>query len=93
MPDHVELTFLRKFIDRHNAGIPHNPRLRNGSHSPRGISQYGDAKFSDDSSTPSMNWDPMDDRGTISCVAQHDFADKYSRQSPGRITDTCFVLR
>jgi len=28
MPDDVELTFLRKFIERHNAGIPHNPRLR-----------------------------------------------------------------
>jgi hypothetical protein len=31
MPDDIELTFLRKFIDRHNAGIPHNPRLRNGN--------------------------------------------------------------
>lgn len=28
MPDEVELSFLRKFIERHNAGIPHNPRLR-----------------------------------------------------------------
>ncbi|KAI6132927.1 hypothetical protein EV401DRAFT_2053662 [Pisolithus croceorrhizus] len=28
MPDDVELSFLRKFIERHNAGIPHNPRLR-----------------------------------------------------------------
>lgn len=28
MPDDVELTFLRKFIERHNASIPHNPRLR-----------------------------------------------------------------
>lgn len=28
MPDDIELTFLRKFIERHNAGIPHNPRLR-----------------------------------------------------------------
>jgi hypothetical protein len=31
MPDGIELTFLRKFIERHNAGIPHNPRLRNGN--------------------------------------------------------------
>lgn len=31
MPDDIELTFLRKFIERHNAGIPHNPRLRNGN--------------------------------------------------------------
>jgi hypothetical protein len=29
MPDEVELTFLRKFIERQAAGIPHNPRLRN----------------------------------------------------------------
>ena len=28
MPDHLELTFLRKFIERQAAGIPHNPRLR-----------------------------------------------------------------
>ncbi|KAH7882967.1 hypothetical protein F5I97DRAFT_158005 [Phlebopus sp. FC_14] len=28
MPDDIELPFLRKFIERHNAGIPHNPRLR-----------------------------------------------------------------
>lgn len=31
MPEDIELSFLRKFIERHNAGIPHNPRLRNGS--------------------------------------------------------------
>lgn len=29
MPDDMELTFLRKFIERQAAGIPHNPRLRN----------------------------------------------------------------
>jgi hypothetical protein len=28
MPDNVELTFLRKFIERKAAAIPHNPRLR-----------------------------------------------------------------
>ena len=28
MPDDIELTFLRKFVERHNAGIAHNPRLR-----------------------------------------------------------------
>ena len=31
MPEGIELSFLRKFIERHNAGIPHNPRLRNGN--------------------------------------------------------------
>ncbi|KAF5381834.1 hypothetical protein D9757_008336 [Collybiopsis confluens] len=30
LPDDYELPFLREFIDRHNAGIPHNPRLREG---------------------------------------------------------------
>ncbi|CCL99924.1 uncharacterized protein FIBRA_01949 [Fibroporia radiculosa] len=28
MPDIVELSFLRKFVERQAAGIPHNPRLR-----------------------------------------------------------------
>lgn len=28
MPDDIELTFLRKFIERHNTGTPHNPALR-----------------------------------------------------------------
>ena len=28
MPDDIELSFLRKFVERHNANIPHNPRLR-----------------------------------------------------------------
>jgi hypothetical protein len=28
MPDNIELTFLRKFIERQAARIPHNPRLR-----------------------------------------------------------------
>ncbi|KAJ6588429.1 hypothetical protein B0H19DRAFT_1226255 [Mycena capillaripes] len=31
MPDDIELTFLRKFIERQAAGIPHNPRLRNSN--------------------------------------------------------------
>ncbi|KAL0946145.1 hypothetical protein HGRIS_012410 [Hohenbuehelia grisea] len=30
MPEDVELSFLRGFIERHAAGLPHNPRLRNG---------------------------------------------------------------
>ncbi|TFY83482.1 hypothetical protein EWM64_g523 [Hericium alpestre] len=28
MPENIELSFLRKFIERQAAGIPHNPRLR-----------------------------------------------------------------
>ncbi|KAJ7130198.1 hypothetical protein C8R44DRAFT_699329 [Mycena epipterygia] len=31
MPDDIELSFLRKFIERQAAGIPHNPRLRNAN--------------------------------------------------------------
>jgi hypothetical protein len=31
MPDDIELTFLRKFIERQSAGIPHNPRLRSSA--------------------------------------------------------------
>ncbi|THU97640.1 hypothetical protein K435DRAFT_58422 [Dendrothele bispora CBS 962.96] len=34
MPDEIELSFLRKFIERQAAGIPHNPRLRNGTAEP-----------------------------------------------------------
>jgi len=29
LPDILELTFLRKFIEHQAAGVPHNPRLRN----------------------------------------------------------------
>lgn len=35
MPDDLELSFLRKFIERQANGIPHNPRLRNNS--PRSV--------------------------------------------------------
>ena len=28
MPDHLEFAFMRKFIERHSRGVPHNPRLR-----------------------------------------------------------------
>ncbi|KAJ6612769.1 hypothetical protein B0H10DRAFT_2278244 [Mycena sp. CBHHK59/15] len=31
MPDDIELSFLRKFIERQAAGISHNPRLRNST--------------------------------------------------------------
>ncbi|KAL6301528.1 hypothetical protein BKA93DRAFT_738591 [Sparassis latifolia] len=41
MPDDVELTFLRKFIERQAAGIPHNPRLRRAflQNNPSGTNQ------------------------------------------------------
>ncbi|KAJ7779569.1 hypothetical protein B0H14DRAFT_2961954 [Mycena olivaceomarginata] len=31
MPDDIELSFLRKFIERQATGVPHNPRLRNSN--------------------------------------------------------------
>jgi len=34
MGDDLELTFLRKFIERQNAGVAHNPRLRNVGEAP-----------------------------------------------------------
>ncbi|KAF8958960.1 hypothetical protein BDZ97DRAFT_1840048 [Flammula alnicola] len=49
MPDDVELTFLRKFIERQAAGIPHNPRLRNQV---GGETSYAHRDHSADSFTP-----------------------------------------
>lgn len=40
MPDDADLPFLAKFIERHNAGIAHNPRLRNAPQEQRTI--HGD---------------------------------------------------
>lgn len=68
MPDHVELGFLKKFIERQASGVPHNPRLRGGqtaNRSPRAVQQYINAKLSEEASTsPSMSWDGLDERGT-----------------------------
>ncbi|TFK31952.1 hypothetical protein BDQ12DRAFT_693261 [Crucibulum laeve] len=49
MADDIELTFLRKFIERQAAGIPHNPRLRNSS---LGEHVYPPRDHSSDSLTP-----------------------------------------
>ncbi|KAF9530541.1 hypothetical protein CPB83DRAFT_850505 [Crepidotus variabilis] len=49
MPDDIELSFLRKFIERQAAGIPHNPRLRNGI---PGENPYVPRDHSADSFTP-----------------------------------------
>lgn len=48
MPDDIELSFLRKFIERQASGIPHNPRLRNSP----GDHTYPPRDHSDDSLTP-----------------------------------------
>ncbi|EJF56086.1 hypothetical protein DICSQDRAFT_164012 [Dichomitus squalens LYAD-421 SS1] len=57
MPDNIELTFLRKFIERQAAGIPHNPRLRRalGQNRPGGgVDQQLSSKLSVGSS-PSIS--------------------------------------
>ncbi|KAH0578515.1 hypothetical protein H2248_003656 [Termitomyces sp. 'cryptogamus'] len=48
MPDDIEITFLRKFIERQANGIPHNPRLRN----PISGHPYPRDHLNDDSITP-----------------------------------------
>ncbi|TCD60410.1 hypothetical protein EIP91_010225 [Steccherinum ochraceum] len=68
MPDNIELSFLRKFMDRHNARIPHNPRLRQAylaGHSPQMLPHHGSIKSSEEGSTPaSMAWDDQDERSS-----------------------------
>ncbi|KAI0750257.1 hypothetical protein C8Q80DRAFT_1101229 [Daedaleopsis nitida] len=52
MPDNIELTFLRKFIERQAQGIPHNPRLRRalGQNRAGGVDQPYSSKMSAGSS-------------------------------------------
>ncbi|KAI0706543.1 hypothetical protein C8Q76DRAFT_630019 [Earliella scabrosa] len=56
MPDNIELTFLRKFIERQAQGIPHNPRLRRalGQNRAGGVDQQYSSKISVGSS-PSIS--------------------------------------
>lgn len=68
MPEDIELSFLRKFIERQAAGIPHNPRLRNGV--------AGDSYVPRDHSADSFTPEPSDqsflDRpgtGAFSCFS------------------------
>lgn len=63
MPENIELTFLKKFIERQAANIPHNPRLRQAyleGHSPRAIPSL---RTSEGSTPASAGWDINDDRG------------------------------
>lgn len=57
MPDDIELTFLRKFIERQAAGIPHNPRLR--SMTPSGRYAPNIRHSLPDSETPEPSDDSM----------------------------------
>ncbi|KAI0788333.1 hypothetical protein C8Q74DRAFT_674269 [Fomes fomentarius] len=56
MPDNVELSFLRKFIERQSQGIPHNPRLRRalGQNRSAGVDPQYPSKMSAGSS-PSIS--------------------------------------
>ncbi|KAI0324414.1 hypothetical protein GY45DRAFT_1349432 [Cubamyces sp. BRFM 1775] len=65
MPDNVELTFLRGFIERQAAGIPHNPRLRRafGQSRALGLDQAGSSKLG--MSSPSISlagWNGLGDK-------------------------------
>ena len=59
MSDDMELTFLRKFIERQAAGAPHNPRLRNaladGDYPHRNISLNGTSELSDQGCLRNIN--------------------------------------
>lgn len=72
MPDDIELTFLRKFIERHNAGIPHNPRLRHLG--PNAQHQHPHLEESMEVSTPELS-DPGYPPGLV---------DQMARLQPGK---------
>ena len=53
MPDDIEITFLRKFIERQASGIPHNPRLRNDPNESYPLREYSISNsLTSDSSDP-----------------------------------------
>ncbi|CDO68231.1 hypothetical protein BN946_scf184870.g5 [Trametes cinnabarina] len=65
MPDNVELTFLRGFIERQAAGIPHNPRLRRAYEQNRalGLGQPGSSKLGTTSPSISLaGWNGLADK-------------------------------
>ncbi|EAU84046.2 hypothetical protein CC1G_06908 [Coprinopsis cinerea okayama7 len=88
MPDDVELTFLRKFVERQNAGIPHNPRLRN---TPGAAELYTHREHSAESFSPEPSdqgfIDPQHshpDRQTNDIVAQ--LSHSRASESPSLLT-------
>ena len=53
MPDDIEITFLRRFIERQANGIPHNPRLRNDPNESYPLREYSISNsLTSDSSDP-----------------------------------------
>ncbi|PFH53436.1 hypothetical protein AMATHDRAFT_54465 [Amanita thiersii Skay4041] len=78
MPTDMELTFLRKFIERQAAGIPHNPRLR---YSLEG--EYTHADMSVGSLTPNSSDHSYLQRGTNDIGQNLDQSNGYFSRSLG----------
>ncbi|KAH9015249.1 hypothetical protein EDB83DRAFT_2440008 [Lactarius deliciosus] len=64
MPDNVELSFLRKFMERQAAGIPHNPRLHFSQPLPSESPEPSDDSVMDGASSDDA-WDG--DRRRLTC--------------------------
>ncbi|KAH9846465.1 hypothetical protein C2E23DRAFT_577205 [Lenzites betulinus] len=65
MPDNIELAFLRGFIERQAAGIPHNPRLRRAFGQTRalGLDPSGSSKLGVSSPSISLaGWNGLADK-------------------------------
>jgi len=78
MPDDMDLGFLRKFVERHNAGIPHNPRLR---HLGPNASQPAHIEESMEVSTPELS-----DQGYSTST----FVDQIARMQSGMTNPSFF---
>lgn len=67
MPDDLELTFLRKFIERQNSGIPHNPRLRRTHTQNTGVRMEQHLhQLSEGTATPAVSvagWEAAENKG------------------------------
>ncbi|KAI0365502.1 hypothetical protein BV20DRAFT_1038879 [Pilatotrama ljubarskyi] len=65
MPDNIELTFLRGFIERQAAGIPHNPRLRRAFGQNRAVGLDPSGSKGVGTSSPSISlagWNGLTDK-------------------------------
>jgi len=78
MPDDMDLGFLRKFVERHNACIPHNPRLR---HLGPNASQPAHIEESMEVSTPELS-----DQGYSTST----FVDQIARMQSGMTNPSFF---
>ncbi|EPQ51890.1 hypothetical protein GLOTRDRAFT_140832 [Gloeophyllum trabeum ATCC 11539] len=76
MPDNIELAFLRKFVERQTAGVPHNPRLREA-----GITQNPPPPTSQDlgSESPEPGGDPS---SSAAKSEQHSVSPSFAPQQP-----------